>query len=291
MSLVFLVGTGRCGSSLIHEILARHKNVGFISNVDDNLHYLNLKGKWNNFIFRTPVGQFTKKGRPRFAPSEAYKLIGCRVSQIYVDPCRDLGRADVTRDIERRFISFFSERISTQGKGIFLHKYTGWSRIGFFSKIFPDAKFIHIVRDGRAVANSWLQMPWWGGYRGPNNWLWGDLPNEYLNEWLMHDRSFVVLAGIAWKILIDSYERSSKQLCEKNYLQVRYEDVLDDPVGKIGEILSFMSLPWTAEFGAHLDKQISTLGGGRSFEKDLTPAQSTLLLNTLSDKLQCYGYL
>ena len=34
---VFLIGTGRCGSTLVHQLLARHPDVGFISNLEDRV--------------------------------------------------------------------------------------------------------------------------------------------------------------------------------------------------------------------------------------------------------------
>jgi len=43
-------------------------------------------------------------------------------------------------------------------------------RIGFLQAIFPDAKFIHIVRDGCAVANSRMNAPFWKGWQGLNTW-------------------------------------------------------------------------------------------------------------------------
>ncbi|MEY2426226.1 MAG: hypothetical protein QOI61_1798, partial [Actinomycetota bacterium] len=33
----FVLGTGRCGSTLVHELLARHHDVGFLSNIEDRL--------------------------------------------------------------------------------------------------------------------------------------------------------------------------------------------------------------------------------------------------------------
>ena len=291
MNIVFLIGTGRCGSSLIHEMLSRHENVGFISNFDDNLHFLDLKGRWNNIIFRTPIGKFTRKGRIRFAPSEAYRLIGRRASQIYVDPCRDLTDMDVTCDLQARFRDLFLRRYERQGKPLFVHKYTGWSRIRFFSKIFPEAKFIHIVRDGRSVANSWLQMPWWGGYKGPEKWLWGRLPEEYSREWEKSGKSYIVLAGIAWKILIDSYEESSCHLDNEKFLQIRYEDFVENPRSNMDQILSFVSEKWTDKFNVHFQRQAIRSVGSRSFDKDLTPEQNRLLFNTLESKLSKYGYV
>ena len=228
MNLVFIIGTGRCGSTLITELLAAHPDIGFISNIDDNLSRFNFLGKFNNLLFRSELGRFTKKGGLRYAPSEAHRLISEQVSPIYADSSRDLYCEDVTPWMKQRFAQFFEARIRAQGKAVFLHKYTGWSRVGFFSTIFPEAKFVHIIRDGRAVANSWLQMPWWNGYKGPENWHWGPLPESYQSEWLTGHQSYVLLAGIGWKMLMDSLEKGCSQLQRENFLQLRYEDFLKD---------------------------------------------------------------
>jgi hypothetical protein len=83
--LIFVCGTGRCGSTLVTEMLARHPEVGFVSNVDDRLNLLDLAGRWNNAIFQhaRPRDQslvpFTSRrrllelGRLRFAPSEGLR--------------------------------------------------------------------------------------------------------------------------------------------------------------------------------------------------------------------------
>ena len=48
MNLVFIIGTGRCGSSFVHEVLAKHEDFGFVSNIEDNFPRINTYGKWNN---------------------------------------------------------------------------------------------------------------------------------------------------------------------------------------------------------------------------------------------------
>lgn len=291
MTILFVIGTGRCGSTLVHEVLARHEAFGFVSNIEDNLPGLNRLGRWNSVLFRSVIGRMTEKGRIRFAPSEGYRVLAREVSPIYANSCRDLVAGDVTPWLRDRFRTFFESRANAQKCQIFLHKYTGWSRVGFFSELFPDAKFIHIVRDGRAVANSWLQMPWWGGYRGPENWLWGALEEEALNEWKSHRRDFGVLAGLAWKLLIRSYDDSFALLPESNQMVLRYEDVLADPRKEFARMLSFVDLKWTAGFDAHFNRYRFSLTRRDAFVRDLSTDQVLGLEKVLRPTLIRYGYL
>lgn len=291
MNLVFIVGTGRCGSTLITELLSAHPDFGFISNVDDNLARLDLLGRYNNWLFRSALGRFTEKGGIRYAPSEAFKLISRQVSPIYADSSRDLFADDVTPWLQERFQRFFEKRGAAQGKPVFLHKYTGWSRIGFFSTIFPDAKFVNVVRDGRAVANSWLQMPWWGGYHGPENWRWGLLPQAYQAEWEAGNRSFVLLAAISWKLLMDSYEQAGKLMPPERYMQIRYEDFVNDGKGTLEDILQFSGLPWTPAFESSLARKAIHDRRAKAYQKDLNSSQLRELENSLGDRLNQHGYL
>ena len=291
MNLAFVIGTGRCGSSVIHEIISRHAEVGFITNIDNALPRLNLRGRWNNALFRTPLGRLTRNpSLIKFAPSEAYALMSQRVSPIYANSSRDLRADDVTPWIEKRCIAFFEERYARQGRPLFLHKYTGWSRIGFFNRIFPEAKFVHIVRDGRAVANSWLQMPWWGGYRGPENWLWGELTEPYRSEWTASKRSYVRLAAIAWKLLMESYESAPQSLGAERYLELHYEDFLAAPRATMETLLAFLGLRWTADFECHFRRTRIVTARSNAFERDLSPQQLAEVEASLGAKLADYGY-
>ena len=77
-----------------------------------------------------------------------------------------------------------------------LIKVAGWPWVGFFHVIFSDAKLIHVVRDGRAVANSLLNEAWWWGWRGPQNWRWGEMSAADHVTWQEHGRSFVAFTGL-----------------------------------------------------------------------------------------------
>jgi Sulfotransferase family len=289
VDLVFVLGTGRCGSSLVAEVLCRHPGVGFVSNLDDRFSIHQL-GSWTGRLYRRLPASTTQKGRLRYAPSEAYRALDREVSPLLSRPPRDLVASDVTHTLERRFRDFFVERARSQRSAMMMHKFTGWPRAGFISAVFPKARFIHIVRDGRAVANSWLQMPWWLGYKGPEQWQWGPLTPEQAEVWDRSGRSFVVLAGLLWQTLIDAHVQARAAVAPDAWLEIRYEDINAQPRDAFASMLAFCGLPWHAEFergyALHTFKSMRT----DAYRRDLTPSDVALLTQTLERSLNAHGY-
>lgn len=286
----FVLGTGRCGSSLVQEVLARHPDVGFISNLEDNIPQLQFMSRWNNLIYRTIPQRFTQKGRLRYAPSEGYRILDRHVSPILSVAVRDLVAADATPWLMQRCQAFFESRARAQGAAVFLHKFTGWPRAGFIERVLPGTKFVHIIRDGRAFANSALQSPWWRGYGGPPQWQWGPLPAAYAAEWEASGRSFVLLAGLLWKLLIDAFEAAEHTVATDSWLTVRYEDIVADPGRRFAELLQFIGLEWRPAFeralaGYHFDPKRS-----QAFRRDFDAESLRLLEESLAKHLQRYGY-
>ena len=74
---VFVLGTGRCGSTLVHEVLARHEGTGFVTNLDDLK--LARSSAWQNRLWRRLPAEVTRKGGARFAPSEGYRVLAREV--------------------------------------------------------------------------------------------------------------------------------------------------------------------------------------------------------------------
>ena len=301
-TLGFVIGTGRCGSTLVQEVLARHPEVGFVSNLEDKLPVLDLCGRWNNRLLRraTPrdprFGPFRdrprllERGRLRVAPSEGWQVLDRQVSPILSTPHRDLLAGDATPWLAARLGRFFERRIAAQGKPVFLHHVTGWPRARLLQAVFPEARFIHVVRDGRAVANSWLQTSWWTGYQGPSRWYLGPLPEPYATEWEAADGSFVLLAGLGWKLLLDAFQAARAAIPASQWLEVRYEDVLADPRGQVSTMLEFLGLEWTPGFEAGFSRYRFATGRRQAFRHDLDPCQLALLDNSLAKHLQRHGY-
>lgn len=288
--LVFVLGTGRCGSSLLHEVMARHPDVGFVSNIDDRLGALDLVGRWNQTIYRRVPNRFTEKGRFRYAPSEAYKILDKQVSPILSAPSRDLLADDATPWLAKRTRAFFERRAEAQGRPVFLHKFTGWPRSGFLHEVFPEARFINVIRDGRAVANSLLQMYWWAGYGGPERWSLGPLDAERQRLWDASGRSYAVLAGLEWDILMDAFDAARAQLPAAQWLDVRYEDVLGDARAQLGRMLEFAGLDWTPEFETAFARYEFGSGRSEAFRKDLGSRAVAALEPVIARNLQANGY-
>jgi hypothetical protein len=290
LTYVFVLGTGRCGSTLVHEVLAKHPNTGFVSNVDDKLPGFDFKGRINNLLYRRIPPRFTQKGRLRFAPSEGYRLLDRRVSPAISTPSHDLTERDATPWLAGRFRSFYEDRARAQGKRIFLHKFTGWPRARFINAVFPEARFIHVIRDGRAVANSFLEMPWWKGYRGPTEWSWGALPEPYAREWEDSGRSFVLLAGLEWKLLIDAFEAAKAAIPGELWVDVRYEDFISEPRTRTEALLRFLGLEWTDSFDTGFEQFTFSKGRSAAYVEDLGADNVRLLDASLAGHLQRHGY-
>jgi hypothetical protein len=271
---VFVLGTGRCGSTLVEEVLCRHPSVGFVSNLEDRFNLPAAAGRWNGPLYRRLPAAATQKSRLRYAPSEGYRILSREVTPMLATPLRDLTESDVTPWLERRFSTFLHERAQAQGTDTFLHKFTGWPRAGFIRGVFPSARFIHVVRDGRAVAH----------------WQWGPLPPKLEAEWEASGKSFVVLAGLLWQLLIDSFDSVRATIEPANWLEVRYEDVAANPRKTFASMLTFCGLPWDAEFERGFERHTFTASRSDAFRRDLSESDVERLSRILADSLAARRY-
>lgn len=286
---VFVLGTGRCGSTLVHEVLARHSGTGFVTNLDD-LGLLRSR-RSHHQLWRQLPGSVTEKGRARFAPSEGYRALQREVSPTIVDPARDLTSDDATPWLRSRMRGFVESRAHLAGAPVFLHKFTGWPRSGFLDECFPDALFVEVVRDGRAVANSWLQMPWWRGHRGEMQWHFGPLPPDLHEVWMSRGRSFPVLAALGWRTLMEAYERARASIGPSRWLTVRYEDLVAAPTERLAEMVTFVGCDWTPRFSAAVSRYQFTASRAEAFRRDLRASDVEAMESAIGSLLGRYGYV
>jgi hypothetical protein len=283
---VFLVGTGRCGSTFLHQLLAHHPQVAVLTNLAGHYPAHPAWNRWGLRLAHTlPFGGAMLIDRMN--PHEHYNFWEYHARGLS-RPFRDLGADDVRPMNRDRLHCAIGAAVPSSGCR-FVAKFTGWPRLGFLASVFPDARFIEIIRDGRAVANSFLNVDFWDGWRGPDQWAWGRLPDAYRREWRDSGQSFVVLAGIQWKMLMDAFERARPAVTPSHLLVVRYEELVADPPGTLASILRFCRLEESHQFDATV-RQARIEDCNFKWKQDLSPAQQELLQACLADHLRRYGY-
>jgi hypothetical protein len=109
-------------------------------------------------------------------------------------------------------------------------------------RLLPEARFIHVIRDGRAVAASW---------RG---------------TWFAPSSEIAKLAA-AWRRWIERARRDARRV--RHYLEVRYEDLVIDPASVLQRIAAYCVLdydPRMLEYHqrtpARLDEHHARVGAG-----------------------------
>ena len=103
--------------------------------------------------------------------------------------------------------------------------------LNWIGDVFPQSKFIHIIRDGRDVVSSYLKM---GRY---------DSILEAANRWI---NSIELAQAFGSKI-------------KENYMEILYEDLVTNPDKSIKEVCAFLDINYNSDILDHTS-QVEKLG-------------------------------
>jgi hypothetical protein len=146
---------------------------------------------------------------------------------------------------------FLTERLSETGKRIVGDKtpFLSTETLDEMSVIYPEAKVIHMIRDGRDVAVSSVHHRW--NHAKDEGGIYELEPEEiakreaYRKDLLEAGESLfteTVLrsAAVSWNGFVSKTIRDGPALLGDNYAEVRYEDLLQRPEEEVGRILRFL---------------------------------------------------
>jgi omega-hydroxy-beta-dihydromenaquinone-9 sulfotransferase len=273
---IFVIGTGRSGSTLFFDMFAGHPDVAWPSELlrrfptNPRLHRMAMRAR-SVPLFDAILGR-------HYGPSEAYPFWEVH-SPGFSNPCRDLVADDVTTASEARLRTAISA-VTTRTRRRFIGKITGWPRVRFLDRVFPNAIFIEVSRDPRATACSLLEVEFWDGWRGPPNWRRGALPQDLQDLWLQENRSFVALAAIECVIYQRTISECLATISADRCMKVSYTELCADPIAVFRAVIQFVGLKWAARFERRI-RRTSLTNRDDQWKSKLTSAQQTILERTL----------
>lgn len=245
---VFVVGHWRSGTTLLHELLGLDDQFAWPSTFECFMptHYL-LSGRALQPLVRLlmpsqrpmdsmPAGpQYPQEDEFALiglgAPTPYYNIAFCNEDPRYLE-LLNLNRADAgdVEDLRDSLTWFYQSLTYRKQKQLILKSPTHTGRIGHLARWFPDAKFVHITRHPYKIFPStmhlWKTLAHVQGYQLPRN----------------NDAKLIDYVNRCYAEMYEGYFDQVGDIPEENIVQIRFEELIEDPVSQIESIYSRFDL-------------------------------------------------
>jgi hypothetical protein len=195
---VFVVGCERSGTTLLRAMLDSHPRLA----VPPESHFLIplLAVPFDRESFLETLAEHRRFARWSLPIEDVAAAL-------------DAAEVDTMRDAVRALYRTYASR---HGKDRWGDKTPGYVRhLTGLAALLPESRFVHIIRDGRDVALSWMDTDF-----GP---------------------STVTEAAQRWRKDVRAGRQAGRELPDR-YLEVRYEDLVDHPEAVLTTICEFTDL-------------------------------------------------
>lgn len=126
--------------------------------------------------------------------------------------------------------------------------------IPFLAETFADARFVHIIRDGRDATVSLASKPWLSEGGTPESEQYPLPRGPYPRCWVEPERreefrktSDVHRCIWSWRSHVEHARRAGASLPPNRYLEIRYEDMPKQPDGIAEQLSMFLEFDETSE--------------------------------------------
>jgi sulfotransferase family protein len=203
----FLVGCGRSGTTLLRAMIDSHPAIA----VSHESEWIVPLGR-ARATYELPSGF---DGERFVADLLSHSWAG-RVG-MPEDEIRSALEADRPADLTSAVRSAFDAYARRHGKHRAGDKTPAYViHIDLLADVMPEGRFVHIVRDGRDVAMSYMDVPF-----GPKD---------------------VREAAVFWQRRVRAGQASGRRLGPGRYLELRYEDLVESPEARLREVCAFLEL-------------------------------------------------
>jgi hypothetical protein len=237
---ILIIGAPGSGTTLLHQTLCSHRDVAYITHnmlragirkhgrlVGDRRRALLML---QNLIHRDPASN---------------NPLGDALWIKYFGDYNYMTEKDYSEEMADYFRKKVLQVQNLLGRPRFVDKtLVNCFRVRLLNSIFPDAKFIHTIRDGRAVAFSILNKIDIAGDRFA---LFDVGFKDILGDKYKPDRSELYNYGLAWAEFVRK-GREANAVAQNRYYEVRYEKLVTEPYDELRNIADFCELDWYSEF-------------------------------------------
>ena len=215
---LFVVGCPRSGTTLLQRMLDNHPQL----TVANDTH----------FITRAAKHVLRKESQPLLTPQLVEAVHSCRRFHRMGLDKNDVYSAAGNCKTYAEFVSrLYALRGRRKHKQLSGEKTPDYCRqMPVLHALFPAARFVHIIRDGRNTALSLLN--WATASKGPGRWsLWDTDP--------------VGTCALWWRWQAGIGQRDGRSLGNEYFYQVKYEDLVAEPEKNLKAIASFLGIPYS----------------------------------------------
>jgi len=237
---------------MLHRLLARHEQVGWLSTWNEAFPGQTWLSAGSN-LYRGRLPDRLKEAKAFPKPYEAY-----RFWEHYLPGFSRRDRPQTAADVHEPGIEpvrrATANVLRRQHRDRLLVKVTGWARVAYFDRIYPDARFVSLRRDPRAVVSSWIKAGWLDTTSPPDSaeWQWGRVEPPLLEVWKELGGGPVLSAAL--KIHLDLADIATNlTVVPGRSVEVWYEDVIREPEPALRNLCDFAGLDWTSHFAAEVE--------------------------------------
>jgi Sulfotransferase family len=211
---LFIVGCARSGTTLVHRIVDAHPEIA----ITPEMHWITRQFRSRNGLV-TPELVSELTGHKRFAqfeiPREEFEgLLGS-------------GEALPYPTFLNRVFGLYGK---INNKPLVGNKTPAYVRnIPTFHALWPDAKFVHIIRDGRNVCLSIL------------NWKKAERTAGRYASW---EEDPVSTTALWWERKVRKAREDGAALGPGLYHEMLYEDLVEDPERECNRLCEFLGVPY-----------------------------------------------
>jgi hypothetical protein len=213
----FVLGSGRSGTTLVRAMLDSHSRIAIPPESYFIVQMARHRERYDSAFAHRRFEAFVEDlGKTQF--------VWWGISESAVQRHLEASLPGTFPEAVRAVYELYS---SKAGKVIFADKTPRYVlNIPLIADLFTEARFVHVIRDGRDVAMSYRDQGW----------------------------GTVAQAALYWRRRIDHGQRAGRALGPDRYLELRYEQLIEDPESELIQLCSFLCIgyePAMLEYHTH----------------------------------------